>query len=65
MEDPIVEEIRRYREEHAARFNYDLDLIFADFKRLEAERNWPRVSRSPKRIAPVQPAEPLPLAKAG
>ncbi|MCX6599626.1 MAG: hypothetical protein NTV70_25000 [Acidobacteria bacterium] len=65
MEDPIVEEIRRFREEHAAKFNYDLDAIVADLQRSAAERNWPRVSRSPKRVAPVQPAEPLPLAKAG
>ena len=28
--DPIVEEIRRYRDEYAARFNYDLDAIFRD-----------------------------------
>lgn len=43
MEDHIVEEVRRIREEHAARFNYDIDAIFADLKRLEAESNGPRV----------------------
>ena len=25
MKDPIVEEVRRIREEHAAEFHYDLD----------------------------------------
>jgi hypothetical protein len=30
MYDPIVEEIRRYRDEHARRFGYDLDAICAD-----------------------------------
>ena len=29
-EDPIVEEIRRYRQEHAAQFNYDPDRIVED-----------------------------------
>ena len=28
-EDPIVAEVRRIRQEHAARFGYDLDLIVA------------------------------------
>lgn len=31
--DPIVEEIRKYREEYAASFNYDLQAIFADLKK--------------------------------
>ena len=30
--DPIVEEVRRARDAHAALFNYDLDAIFADIK---------------------------------
>jgi hypothetical protein len=38
-QDTIVEEIRRGREEHAARFNYDLSQIFADLKRTEQGRN--------------------------
>ncbi|MBI4909139.1 MAG: hypothetical protein HY820_36300 [Acidobacteria bacterium] len=44
MVDPIVEEVRRIREEHAAQFNYDLDAIFADYKRIEVESGRPRVS---------------------
>lgn len=32
MKDPIVEEIRYFRDEHAKRFNYDLDAICEDFK---------------------------------
>lgn len=32
MTDPIVDEVRRARDEHAARFNYDLDAIFRDVK---------------------------------
>ena len=30
--DPIVDEVRRIREAHAARFNYDLRAIFKDIK---------------------------------
>ena len=33
--DPIIEEIHRYREEHAAKFNYDIHAIFEDWKREE------------------------------
>ena len=32
MNDPIVEEVRRIRNEHAKSFNYDLDAICNDFK---------------------------------
>jgi hypothetical protein len=35
MDDPIVDEVRRVRDEHAARFNYDLDAIFRDVKEQE------------------------------
>lgn len=30
MNDPIVDEVRKYRDEHARKFNYDLDAICAD-----------------------------------
>ena len=33
--DTIVEETRRIREEHAARFNYDLEAIYRDLKEEE------------------------------
>lgn len=35
MNDTIVEEIRRFRDAHAAHFNYDLDAIFRDLKERE------------------------------
>lgn len=38
-EDPIVQEVRRIREEHAARFDYDLEAIFDDLKRTEGTRD--------------------------
>ena len=37
MNDPIVDEVRRVRDEHAARFNYDLDAIFQDIKKQEEQ----------------------------
>lgn len=50
MNDPIIEEVRKVRDEHAARFNYDIDEIYADLKRLEAASNRPRVSLDPRRL---------------
>jgi hypothetical protein len=35
--DPIVEEVRRIREAHAAQFDYDLSRIYEDLKRSERE----------------------------
>jgi hypothetical protein len=37
MNDPIVDEVRRVRDAHAARFNYDLDAIFRDIKEREKQ----------------------------
>jgi hypothetical protein len=34
-EDPIVEEVRQYRERHAAQFNYDLQSIYQNLKEQE------------------------------
>lgn len=53
MQDPIVEEVRKVREQHAARFNYAVDAIFNDLKRLERERGWTVISLEPKPILKV------------
>lgn len=50
MKDPIVEEIRRARKEHARKFNHDLDAIAADLKRIERECGHKLVSLPAKRI---------------
>ena len=47
--DPIVEEIRRVRQERAAKFNYDLRAICADLKEKEKNFGHPVVSLPPKR----------------
>ncbi|GAH87092.1 unnamed protein product, partial [marine sediment metagenome] len=41
--DPIVEEIRKIREAHAAKFNYDLNAICADLKKKEKDCGHPVV----------------------
>lgn len=42
--DEIIEEIHATRQEHAARFGFDIDRILDDLKQLETQRNseiWP------------------------
>lgn len=38
IEDPVVQEVRRIRQEHAEQFDYDLKAIFADLKQTEEAR---------------------------
>jgi len=49
MKDSVVEEVLKFRNEHDARFNYDLHAIYADMKRIESESKEPRVSLGPRR----------------
>ena len=44
--DPIVDEVRKAREEHAAKFNYDLEAIYRDLK--EQEKRSGRTFLAPK-----------------
>jgi hypothetical protein len=46
--DPIVEEVRKVREGHAAKFKYDLSAICADLKKKEKDSGHAVVSRPPK-----------------
>lgn len=46
--DPIVEDIRKIRDEHASKFNYDLSKICADLREKEQVTKHPVVSRQPK-----------------
>jgi hypothetical protein len=50
FEDPIVEEIRRIRHEHAAKFNNDLTAIVADIRRLERESGQTHVNFPPRLV---------------
>ena len=56
--DPIVDEVRRIRDAHAARFNYNLKAIFRDIK--EQERRSGRQYVSFADVA--EPPQELPLA---
>ena len=47
--DPIVEEVRRIRDAHAAKFGYDLDAIFRDLKAKE-QASGRRFVRYPPRL---------------
>ncbi len=50
LDDPIVEEIRRYRQEHARKHRNDIDSIARELKELEKKSKRPVVSFDPKRI---------------
>jgi hypothetical protein len=52
--DPIVEEVRKAREEHAARFAYDLEAIYQDLKETERRSGRKVVSLPPKRLKEAQ-----------
>jgi hypothetical protein len=52
--DSIVDEVRKTRETHAAKFNYDLLAICSDLKKKEKESGHPVVSRQPRlRLKPT------------
>jgi hypothetical protein len=50
--DPVVEEIRGYREEYAARFNFDLKAICRDLRESQQKHTQRVVSLPPKRVQP-------------
>ncbi len=58
MNDPIVDEVRRIRDAHAARFNYDLDAIFHDSKEPEGKSGGKFVTYPPRRTEPSQTLQP-------
>ena len=48
-DNPIVTEVRRIRHEHAARFQYDLDLIVKDLKAQEQASGRSYIRLPPRR----------------
>jgi hypothetical protein len=54
-EDPIVEEVRRIRQEHAAKFDYDLRKIYEDLKEQEKQSGRRFVTLPPRRPTLVAP----------
>ncbi len=49
-DDDPIDEIRRIRDEHAKKFNYDVDSIIEDIQRFGKEKNLKTVALPPKRI---------------
>ncbi len=48
MKDPIIEEVRRIRDEHSKSFNYDLDAICESYKTSQKKLKHRLVRLSPK-----------------
>ncbi len=57
MKDPIVDEVRRHRDAHASKFNYDLDAICEDLMARQA--------RSGRTLVRLKPKPVVKLAKSG
>jgi hypothetical protein len=51
MKDPIVEEIRSFRDAHSKKFNYDLDAICEDLKTHQKNAGFPLVKLKPKQLS--------------
>ena len=49
--DPIIDEIRKYRDQYAARFDYDAKAMLDDVRRRQKESGRKTVTRVPKRLA--------------
>jgi hypothetical protein len=68
MNDPIVDEVRRIKNELAARFNYDLKAIYDHLKQREKEREEKTgrkfVSYPPRRVEPAAVPQARPTAAA-
>lgn len=54
MNDPIVDEVRRIRDAHAAKFNYDPAAIFRDIKQQEKKSGRKYVSFADDEDEPAQ-----------
>ncbi len=52
--DPIIEEVRKVREQHAARFDYNLAAICNDLREEQ--------ERSGRKFVRLQPQKPQPVA---
>ncbi len=55
-DDPIVEEVRKIRDDYAKRFNYDLYAICADLKKQQENSGRKLVSFPPRKPVVIQVA---------
>jgi hypothetical protein len=54
MNDPIVEQIRKYRDQYAARFDYNLAAICRDLRERQRTCGREVVSRPPKKVGKMR-----------
>ncbi|MFZ4439855.1 MAG: hypothetical protein ACOYOS_15625 [Syntrophales bacterium] len=54
MKDPIVEEVRKHREEHTKKFHGDLSKICADLRRVQEISGREVVRLAPRRTVPTE-----------
>jgi hypothetical protein len=52
--DEIVQEVRKHREAYAAKFNFDLQAMYADLKKAEKKNKRKKVSFKPKKPIKVE-----------
>ena len=57
--DPIIAEIRAIRDEHAARFNYDVKAIFRDIQARQKASGRQYVRYPAKRVSPELDSLPI------
>jgi hypothetical protein len=60
-EDPIVEELHAIRAAHAAKFDYDLERMYADLMEKEKQDPWPKANLPPlarRKRKPVRTVSP-------
>ena len=58
--DEIVEEVRRIREENAAKFNHDIDAIVADARARQLASGRKTVSFPPRKPKAFEKRKPVP-----
>ena len=60
LTDPIIDELRAARDEHAARFNYDVEAIFRDIQAQQEASGRKYVRLPPRRATSVLEEGPRP-----
>jgi hypothetical protein len=61
IDDPIVTEVRKVRDRHAAKFNYDLDAIYRDLKQKEKLSGRSYVRFPPRLYEPPSSPDQMPV----
>ncbi len=53
-QDSIIQEIRKYRDEYAKKFDYDIEAMGRDLRKRQKTSGWKLVKRSPKPVREPQ-----------